>query len=90
MSDGSVLCARHKSRMVCVDVRRLNIDEALRVIRGRSQPLPQQLRNNIDNSSMEAREPLQFLHATARPSVPAKSTFSSALDSPDLCNCGKS
>jgi hypothetical protein len=36
----------------------------LGVIRGWPQPLPQQLRNNIDNSGMEAGEPLQFLQVT--------------------------
>jgi len=36
MSGGDTLCARHKRGMVGVDVRGLNIDEALRVIRGRS------------------------------------------------------
>jgi len=61
MSSGGGLCARHKRGMVGVDVRGLNIDEALSVIRGRTQPLPQQLRNDVDNSGMEAREPLEFL-----------------------------
>ena len=64
MCGGGILCAGHKRGMVGVDVRGLNIDEALRVIRGWPQPLPQQLRHNIDNPGMEAREPLQFLQVT--------------------------
>ena len=36
MGGGGILRAHHKRGMVCVDVRGLNIDEALRVIRGRS------------------------------------------------------
>jgi len=64
MSGGGILCARHKRGMVGIDVCRLNINEALRIIRGRSQPLSQQLRNNIDNPGMETREPLEFLRAT--------------------------
>jgi len=43
VSGGGVLRAHHKRGVVGVDVRGLNIDEALRVIRGRSQPFPQQL-----------------------------------------------
>ena len=58
MSGGGILCAHHERRMVGVDVRGLNVDETLGVIRGRSQPLPEQLRNDVDNSSMEAWEPL--------------------------------
>ena len=64
MSDGSILRARHECGVVCVDVRGLNLDKALRVIRSRSQPLPQQLRDNVDDPGMEAREPLQFLQLT--------------------------
>ena len=45
MSRCSIMCARHESGMVGVDVRGLNVDEALRVISGGPQPLPKQLRN---------------------------------------------
>ena len=87
VSNSGSLCAHHTRGMVGVDVRGLNIDEALGVIRGRSQPLPQQLRNDVDNTSVEAREPLQFLKWL---SVRAELTFCSISGSPGLCNCGKS
>jgi len=64
MGGGGVLCARHKRRMVGVDLCGLNINETLHIIRGRSQHLSQQLRNNVDNPGMEAREPLEFLRVT--------------------------
>ena len=35
MNGGGILCAHHERGMVGVDVRGLNIDEALSVIRGR-------------------------------------------------------
>ena len=61
MSDRSTLRAGHKRGVVGVDVRGLNINETLRVVRGRSQPLSQQFRNNVNNPGVEAGEPLQFL-----------------------------
>jgi len=64
MNGGGILCARHKRGMVGVDVCGLDINQTLCVIRGRSQPLSQQLRNNVDNTGMEAREPLEFLRVT--------------------------
>ena len=69
-----------------VDVREWNINGVLRVIQGRSQHLPRQLRNEIDNAGVEAREPLQFLKWL---SVRADLPFYNVLDSPGLCSRGK-
>lgn len=64
MLSGGILCAGHKSGMIGVDAWGLNINEILGVIRGGSQLLPEKLRDDVDNPSMGAREPLQFLKAS--------------------------
>ena len=88
MSRCSTLCARHERGMIGIDVRGLNVDETLSVLRGGSQPLPEQLRNNVNNPGMETRESLQFLRVTF--SQVGLTSFTRMTDSPGLCNCDKS
>ena len=53
--------ALDERRVVRVDVGRLDVDQALRVVRCGAEPFPEQLRHDLDELSVQPREPLQFL-----------------------------
>lgn len=52
-----------KVGVVRVDVRRLDRDQRLDILRSRAEALAQQLRDNFDQLGVQARIPLQFLVA---------------------------
>lgn len=56
------LCrCRGERRVICVNVRDLNIDKALCVCRRGAQAFAQQLRNSLHELCVQPREALQFL-----------------------------
>lgn len=51
----------HERRVVRIDVRRLDRDQALDVLGRRAQSLAEKLRDNLDELSVQARVALKFL-----------------------------
>lgn len=80
--------------VVRVDVRRLDRDQRLDILRSRAEALAQQFRDDFDQLGVQARVPLQFLVAAGRgdrrTSAKVARRERGVRDSPRRCSCGRS
>jgi hypothetical protein len=64
----NLLCSgsssRYKSRMICINVCRLDLNQTLGIFRRRTESFAQQFGDNLDNLGMQPRESLKFLFST--------------------------